>query len=181
MNFLSRFVVVIILLLLNQVSFAQEEKEHDLVRNTYDELVTMRNNNNPMLKNGQGVIATKKLAEPKSEIKPLDILVAYHNQPISSSKHLLSLIKEQSSSSENIVVDLIRNSKPLQIKVNPGALGVTINDFLSLKKALYESALKNNTREAQEQMIKQYLKGRPYRTPNNQDPKVIKSEDPDKK
>jgi len=119
-----------------------------------------------------GVIVIETTRESQPVFNVMDIIVSYNDIEIKDTEHLKSLLKEQSSQ-EKLRLVIIRDKNLLNLEVSPGPWYVALHDmtqeaYATLITDQNGHTLSKHERKTQLGMLQQYLKGRPYRTPNNQ-------------
>ena len=123
---------------------------------------------------GVFVVATSRESQPM--FNPLDIIVSYNGIPVMSKAHLTSLLKQHDNKSKQ-TLQVVRDRKLISIEVAPGPWHVDLHDmtqeaYATLITDADGQPLNKQERKKQMGMLQQYIKGRPYRTPNNQGPEI---------
>jgi hypothetical protein len=136
---------------------------------SYADLHNYRTNADAILQGGQGVMVIKP--DEGSALKALDIVVSFNKQPVQSVNQLLTMT-EAAPAEQSIDLILIRAGKTHSLKLSKKALQAVYSDMLAAQvNELMSSRMisDNKPNNSQDAMIHEYLKGRPYRTPNNRD------------
>lgn len=123
---------------------------------------------------GVFVVATSRDSQPM--FNAMDIIVSFDDIPINSKSQLVSLLNDQFHQSTHKLT-VIRDKKLIKLEVAAGPWHVDLHDmtqaaYATLITDQYDQPLTKLERDKKMGMLQQYLKGRPYRTPNNQGPEI---------
>ena len=136
----------------------------------YADLLSLRSENNAALQGGQGVMVLK--TKKTSPFQPLDIILTINTQPIQSVTHLHELVSKMVEDKQTLSLQIMRGQFKHTIQAQPGQLEISISDMMPQQVGQFISVEHDVSQFKPEDfnsdsMISQYLKGRPYRTPNN--------------
>ena len=169
MKLLAIVVMLLCCCISHVVSGSQLTHKTDLLA-SYKQLLSLRNAGSTLLKGGDGVMVTKTVVDSKFKVN--DLLLSINNRPINSTANLMQYIAGKDQQDDLYSVTLNRDGKIVEVSAIPADFHVFLSDMNPIEVSeMFDQRYSNidNTRKvkSEHQMIRQYLKGRPVRTPNN--------------
>ena len=168
MRLLASILIVITCCVCPAVYGSQPINKHNVI-GTYKKLVEMRNSDSELLLSGNGVMVVA--STEKSQLQPLDIILSFNGQPIYSVSNLQQQIAINDPEQDNYTVNIMRAGIEKTIVLKPEEFSVNISNMNPIELGQLIGAMSDSDSSAavseQDDMTSQYLKGRPFRTPNN--------------
>lgn len=167
---LLAFIVILTLGLNSHQTTAAQISDNSKVIRAYEELITMRDARSELLKGGDGVMVIETALV--SQLQPLDLILSIDNKPLLSVIDLYDRIAKTKTNNDSFTTTVKRNGEIIELSLLPADFKVKLSDMnpQEVSRLIEQSIAANDSdnlsKKDEYQMINQYLKGRPYRTPN---------------
>lgn len=152
------------------VVFGSQPVEKSAVISTYKQLLALRKTDSELLLSGNGVMVIGSSAQ--SKLQPLDIVLTLNTKPIYSVSNLQHRIAVNNSGKHSYSVKVHRAGRVVSLALSPQDFELKLSDMNPIELGQILSSVSSSSAaqygiDRNNAMTSQYLKGRPFRTPNN--------------
>ena len=140
------------------------------VISTYKQLLELRKSDSELLLSGNGVMVIG--SSEQSKLQPLDIVLTFNTKPIYSVSNLQHQIAVNDPENDSYSVKVQRAGNVVSLVLSPQDFELKLSNMNPIElgqilSSVSDSAPSETGIDQDDAMTTQYLKGRPFRTPNN--------------